>query len=80
MNVRYSAPEIIGTHRIVNQDGDDTHRADYVVGVAVTEKDGKSALVQLDIRQYRGNKNLVLEFELHELVSAISLATLRSSE
>lgn len=77
MNTRYNMPEIIGNHRIVNQDGEDSNYCYSIVGIRALGNE-RSAVLQIDIQQFRVGKNLVIEFELHEIVAAISLATLRA--
>lgn len=76
MNTRYkSAPEIIATARYATEDGEDVYLGDKVVGLQVMKRNG---LLQLDIRDFKSKSNLVIEIELHEIVSAISLATLNA--
>lgn len=78
-----SVPEVIATARSITSDGDDCyHGSGFITGVQVREEGG-SAIVQLDLRDInvkplKGSTNLIIEIELHELVSAISIATLNA--
>jgi hypothetical protein len=80
MNSNYkSNPEIIATVRAITKEGDDTHKGDFVAGIQVMSKEeGRQAIVQIDLRNYSKQANLIIEVELHELVSALSMATLNS--
>ncbi len=84
MNMKYKAtPELIATVRYVDEDGDDHyHGSGIITGVEVRE-DNDCPIVQLDLRaikikQPKGSTHLVIEIELHELVAAISIATMNS--
>lgn len=79
MNVCFPAePEIITDVRTIDEEGNEKTRNDLVCGVSVkTEGNStKTAIVSLDVRGWAKNTNLMLKFELSELVSAISQATL----
>lgn len=82
MNTRYpKAPELIATVRYIEKDDDDS-LGDVVAGIQVLSDSGK-AIAQIDLRQIdlnpaKNSDNLLIEIELHELVAALSLATLNS--
>ena len=80
MNSKYkSNPEVIGTLKSINEDGDDTHLGDKVVGIQVQQnRQNRDGLVQFDVRGFKGSTNLILEIELSELVAALSLATMNA--
>lgn len=82
MNTRYKdCPEIISTLREINSEGDDLGVGDRVMGVQVRiEGKEKPAIVQLDVRNFKKQNNLILEVELSELVAAISVATLNADK
>lgn len=77
MNIRYSNPEVISKIRTINQDGDDIDISDKVCGFGVfTHEARKVPVLQLDIRDFKKGKNLIVEIELSEAIQAISHATL----
>lgn len=77
MNIRYKNPEVIAAVRIATEDGDDRMLGDKVCGFGViTEGADNTPVLQIDIRNFRGSKNLVFEIELSEAIQAISAATL----
>jgi hypothetical protein len=80
MNKKYKAqPEVISSIRYVNQNGDERIVGDRVTSLAAyqtkTQPDG---YLQIDIRGMGRNENMLIEIELHELVAALSLATLNA--
>ena len=80
MNTKHkSTPELVATCRTVNTDGNDNYIGDKLVGIQIEpRKAGETAVVQIDIRDFRAKTNLVVEIELAELVAAISQATLHA--
>lgn len=80
MNTRYKGrPEIISNVRILEDEGDEEYLGDKVTGIQVTnELENGGAIVQIDVRGTETGKNLLIEFELAELVAAISFATLNA--
>jgi hypothetical protein len=81
MNTRYSAsPELIASSRIVDQDGENTNVKDLVTSIEVRKVKEGPAIVQIDMRGFKKNQNLVIEVELAELVAALSHATVNAEE
>ena len=79
MNTRYKdCPELIGTVRLIDGDGEEKYLGDKVVGIQVN--DDHDGLVQIDVRSFKGNDNFVIEIELPELVAALSLATYNANK
>lgn len=80
MNKKHKqTPEVIGTLRIIDKEGNDNYVGDKVIGIQVQSPRSGEAFVQFDIREMKSkNGNLILEIELAELVSALSLATLKA--
>ena len=76
--MRSNNPEVIGSVRKVTEAGDDICLGDRVVGIQVMKKESGAALVQLDVRQFGKNVNLIVEIELPEIVTALSVATLHA--
>lgn len=76
MNIRYKNPEVIARIRTVNPDVDDIDVRDKVVAFdVVLHGPGQTPILQLDIREFGKNRNLIVEIELSEAVLAISHAT-----
>jgi hypothetical protein len=71
-------PEVIATLRSVNSHGDDAVIGDKVAGFGVLQDEKGHGLLQLDVRNFKGGANLVIEIDLAEAVAAISLATLNA--
>lgn len=81
MNSKHkSCPELISTIRRVSTDGDDQIIGDRVTGIQVYAPDDKPAIVQIDVRDFKNADNLIVEIELSEFVSALSLATLNTEK
>ncbi len=82
MNSKYqNCPELIASVREITSHGDDVDIGDRVTGIRVRiEGTNKPAIAQLDVRDLRKNINLIIEIELSELVSALSLATLNADK
>lgn len=79
MNIRHEMPEMIGTLRMVNSDGDEACLGDKIIGIQVSQDTISSpGLVQFDVRDFKRNTNLLLEIELQELVAALARATLNA--
>lgn len=80
MNIKYKdSPEIISSTRSVDEDGDETFYGDRVTGIQVIEEKGV-AMAQIDLRGFDKKGDLVIEIELAELVSALSLATFNATK
>ena len=80
MNTKYpGAPELIVTPKAINSDGDESYYDSKIASIQViSSKDYPSAIAQLDIHDFKKRENLIIEIELHELVSALSFATLNA--
>lgn len=75
-----SNPELIASLRIVDKDANDQSVGDKITGIQVMQDDGHpDGYVQIDVRDFRRGDNLVIEIELPELMSALSLATLNAT-
>jgi hypothetical protein len=82
MNTKYkNTPEIIASLRKITPAGDDIGLGDRVAGIQVVKTtNNPTGTVQIDVRDLQRNQNLIVEFELPELVAALSLATLNAEE
>lgn len=82
MNSKYeNCPELIATIREVTCDGQDLLIGDRVTGIQVrVAGKNKPAVVQLDVREFRKQSSIVVEIELSELMSALSMATLNAEK
>lgn len=80
MNTKHkSCPEVIGYLRKIDTDGNEIPIGDKVVGIQVNQdKSTPAGIVQIDIREFTRNANLIIEIELPELVAAISCASLNA--
>lgn len=80
MNTKFkSCPEIIARLRTVSEDGVDDYLGDKIVGVQVQQdKHNAAGLVQIDVRSFKRDINLILEIELPELAAEISMDTLNA--
>lgn len=80
MNTKFkSCPEIIARLRTVSECGVDDYLGGKIVGVQVQQdKHNAAGIVQIDVRNFKRDTNLILEIELPELAAAISMATLNA--
>ena len=80
MNTKYkNNPELIAQLRTVNQDGEDAPIGDKVTSIQVIQnKQNSAGLVQIDVRDFKRNTNLIIEIELPELSAAVAMATLNA--
>lgn len=80
----YKTPEILAQVRTVNQDGEDSHLGDKVLGVQVLFDDDRhrEGTAQLDLRGYarKGNENLIVEVPLSDLMAALTTAALNRDD
>lgn len=82
MNTRYpETPEIISSVTYLEND-EEGLIGDVVTGIHVNSEDGKAVvkidLRQIDLREAKNSDHLMVEIELHELIAALSLATLNA--
>lgn len=80
MNTKYKTrPELISRVRTVTENGDDKPIGDKVTGIQIQcDKQNPNGLVQIDVREFKGSDNLIVEIELPELIAALSMATLNA--
>lgn len=80
MNAKYAnCPEVISTVKEITKDGSDNLIGDKVTGIQVqVDEKEKPAYVQIYIRDLKKGSSMVVEIELSELVSALSLASLNA--
>jgi len=80
MNTKYlQTPTIISEIKTITIDGDENSLGSRVVSIAVEQTSNQSnGIITLDFQNFKGQNNLVLEFELFELLSAINMATLNA--
>jgi hypothetical protein len=78
MNSKYkSSPELIAAFRTVDHDGEEKRSGDKVVGVMC--QDAKTTpIIQLDIREFSKNHNLIIEIEAAELMAALTQAMINA--
>lgn len=74
MNRRYENPEVIGTVVQLNGDASEISLGDKVVGFGM-DAAFKTPTVIIDIRNFKGDANLMVKIELTELVQAIAIAS-----
>lgn len=72
-------PEIVVTVDMIDGDGDEVNMGDRIAGVQVRQsKSERDGIVDLDIRGFKGSKNLVVRIPLPELIAALSCATMNA--
>ena len=74
MNRRYENPEVIGQLTTLSRDGSETSLGDKVIGFGM-DAGFKTPTVIIDIRNVKGETNLMVKIELTELVQAIAMAS-----
>lgn len=80
MNAKYAnCTEVISTVKEITKDGSDNLIGDKVTGIQVqVDEKEKPAYVQIYILDLKKGSSMVVEIELSELVSALSLASLNA--
>lgn len=80
MNAQYlQTPTIIADLEFVNIDGDTNILGNKVVSIQAEQLSNQSnAVVTFDIPNFKRQNNLVLRFELFELLAALNMATLNA--
>jgi len=77
-------PEVIANARNVNADGDELFHGDKVCGIQAYspkwQKKWPNGCVQLDLREFTKNANLVIEFDAEQLMQAITRVMLNRDE
>lgn len=77
-------PEVIANARSVTTDGEDVYHGDKVCGIQAYspkwQKKWPNGCVQLDLRGFTKNSNLVIEIDAEQFMQAITRSMLNRDE